>query len=377
MPHSRCLLCAHDAFLDVSPPGLVGVTSDCKPWPRAGELRLCRRCGHVQKALTPQWLRDVAEIYAGYELYPLSALSEQMIRVGDGFVSRNGHLADRLAGVHPIPETGDILDIGCGNGGFLRAFSKRFPGWRLFGCEQQADRRQDILGLPAAGGFYQGDIEAIDRRFDAISLVYVIEHLFDPAAVLRAIRQKLAPGGFVFVKTADLRTGPFDLAVADHCHHFTLEMLACLLGRTGFAVTRAFDDWVDKEIGLVAVAADQPAPGPMPPVPLAEVEAVVRANLGIMAAIRDKAAASAVRPLGILGTAMSATWLANQLGPGAASFFVDEDTSRVGRTHMDRPVLSLDQAPAGCAVCVPFPPPVAARIVSRVGQTRPDITFLA
>ncbi|MHC1713428.1 MAG: class I SAM-dependent methyltransferase [Solidesulfovibrio sp.] len=331
----------------------------------------------MQKALTPQWFSDVAQIYKTYEMYPLSERSEQMIRVGDGFVSRNKHLATKLARTCPIKDSGEILDIGCGNGGFLHAFSQLFPKWRLFGCEQQGSRREDIMKLPAAGGFFQGSIDDVDQVFDCISLVYVIEHLFDPITTLRGMRQKLASDGFVFIKTADLRTGPFDLAVADHCHHFTIEMLVHLMEEADFAVTHTFSDWVDKEIGLIAVPTTQSSKSPMPPVSLDQVATIVRDNMRVLASIYEKAASNTTLPLGVLGTAISATWLANQLGEGVVSFFVDEDESRVGKTHMGAPVMRLADAPEHCALCIPFPPHVAEKILRRIQVFRPDIALLA
>lgn len=377
LSHTPCILCDHPALFNVTPPDFVGVTSDCKPWPRSGQLCICRHCGHVQKLQTPQWLEDVARIYDAYEMYPLSVLSEQMIRIDEGFVSRNGRLASRLAGEGLFKPSGTILDLGCGNGGFLQAFSREFPAWRLYGCEQQACRREDIMKLPAAEGFFLGGVDAVDRTFDCISLVYVIEHLFHPRATLAAVRERLAPGGHVFIKTANLRTSPFDLAVTDHCHHFTLEMLVCLVEMVGLRVVRTFSDWVDKEMGCIAVLCDPLPASSLPPVPPDEVEALLRANLEMMAAMHRQAAENAVQPLGVLGTAISATWLVNQLGEGRVSFFVDEDESKVGKTHMGLPVLRLADAPARCALSIPFPPHVAGKILQRIRCVRPDIALLA
>lgn len=342
-----------------------------------GNLLICSKCGHVQKELSPQWLADVTQIYDAYELYPLSSRSEQMIRVGGRFVSRNTHLATKLGQTLQIKNKGKILDIGCGNGGFLRAFSSVFPEWRLFGCEQQESRRGDILKLPAADGFFKGSIEHIDQYFDCISLVYVIEHIFDPLATLRTVREKLSPDGFIFIKTADLRTSPFDLAVADHCHHFTMESLVQLVNNSGFTVLSTFNDWVDKEIGLIATPchrlADKEERYKSPP----NIRSIVENNIQALINIHRKSFANAIFPLGILGTAISATWLANQLGIDRISFFVDEDESRMENIHLGAPVLRLLDAPRDSAISVPFPPAIASKIVDRVQTVRRDIHFIA
>ena len=46
--------------------------------------------------------------------------------------------------------------------------------------------------------------EIADRRFDAVTLVDVIEHVPDPVELLRLARLQVAPGGCVFVVTPDI-----------------------------------------------------------------------------------------------------------------------------------------------------------------------------
>jgi hypothetical protein len=54
-------------------------------------------------------------------------------------------------------------------------------------------------------------------------------------------------------------------------------------------------------------------------------------------AIARQVQSLAERPaFGLFGTAIAATWLDAQTGQ-AARFFVDEDTNRIGRTHLGRP----------------------------------------
>jgi hypothetical protein len=81
---------------NVSPFDLVGVTSDCKPWPRAGLLAVCEVCGHVQKQIDDLWLLEVEKIYNRYEMYSLSNGAEQVVFDGPTPVSRTSKLLGRF-----------------------------------------------------------------------------------------------------------------------------------------------------------------------------------------------------------------------------------------------------------------------------------------
>ncbi|NQT23622.1 MAG: methyltransferase domain-containing protein, partial [Candidatus Omnitrophica bacterium] len=69
-----------------------------------------------------------------------------------------------------------VLDVGCGNGGFLRALRVQFPRWGLSGTE--FDRRNE-KALRKIGGFrklYDSQSTPPAASFDLISLVHVLEH---------------------------------------------------------------------------------------------------------------------------------------------------------------------------------------------------------
>jgi SAM-dependent methyltransferase len=115
--------------------------------------------------------------------------------------------ASGLAAV-PGPAAPALLDIGCACGPFLQAALEE--GFRPLGIDPAAEAVAHVrenLGLEALQGFFPGDPgpEILEgRRFDVVSLWYVIEHFPDPGKALDAIRRILKPGGVLAFSTPSL-----------------------------------------------------------------------------------------------------------------------------------------------------------------------------
>ncbi len=49
-------------------------------------------------------------------------------------------------------------------------------------------------------------------------------------------------------------------------------------------------------------------------------------------------AMKAGEPLAIFGSSIASTWMAIEIGD-SISFFIDEDINRIGRSHLDLPII--------------------------------------
>jgi SAM-dependent methyltransferase len=123
-----------------------------------------------------------------------------------------------LAAAGTLPDDAAILDVGCGDGFHLELLREYgSPGWRLEGVDldPRAADAAEARGLVV----HRGSIEELDLQadhYDFAILVQTIEHVSDPAVVLRAIRRVLRPGGRVLVVTDN--TGSLDFSLAKRRH---------------------------------------------------------------------------------------------------------------------------------------------------------------
>ena len=146
---------------------------------------------------------------------------------------------------------GAMLDIGGGSGRFLKFVKDRHPGFDLTLAElneQLCSVARDVFGLKTVNGGVER-VAQEERKFDAVVSIATIEHVFDPAAYLAAIRSVLNKGGILYM------TGPrlgwlsrtvstsaiYDVAPPVHLNFFDLKSMRALLDKTGlpFSIVEA------------------------------------------------------------------------------------------------------------------------------------------
>jgi len=360
-----CGAAALDEFTEFG--ALPRVTSDCKPFPAGGRLAVCRQCAAVQKPVDDRWQAEAAAIYRDYEVYFQSGGVEQAVfdPTTGAPRRRSAVILDRFAANRPLAESGTLLDLGCGNGALLSAFAELRPRWALYGHDLSEINLDYLSRIPSFHRLYTGDIAALPGGFDLITLMHSLEHLPDPVAGLRDIAGKFAAGGALLIEVPDAEATPFDLLVADHVSHFTQADLARVLARAGYRAAALANDWVVKELSVVAVPGEPIATDPQSPGAAAAVQRRVGAQIAWLRALIAAAQEAAARPrFGLFGSSVSAMWLFGELGD-AVAFFVDEDPSRGGTELLSRPVLHPRDVPQGATVFVPLIPPVARHVAAR------------
>jgi len=139
-----------------------------------------------------------------------------------------------------------LLEVGCGAGFFLKAAER--AGWSVEGIELSTEASRfavERLELPIRRERAE-DAPIAVASFDVAVMFDVIEHLFDPRAVLAAIARALAPGGTLVISTPNvdsasrflLGTDWAVLSPLEHVYYFSEDSLRRLLEATGFSEVR-------------------------------------------------------------------------------------------------------------------------------------------
>lgn len=100
-----------------------------------------------------------------------------------------------LEGVH-----GDLMEVGCGAGRYLRSFMRYRPDLALYGCDisHVALAEAEAAGPNGQIDYRLGDALNLpyeDKRFDAVVLFDVFEHVSDVGKAADEVARVLKPGG--------------------------------------------------------------------------------------------------------------------------------------------------------------------------------------
>ena len=157
----------------------------------------CVACGFIYVSGFPDSTdgEGICEYYAGTE----EEIEENRVRyerVSDFLLAE---LARQGA-------SGTLLDVGCGYGAFL--VKARAAGWDVYGTDLSKiaiDHVSDVLGLANVvrsdlmPGLFGG------KRFDAINLTNVLEHVPSPTSTLRICRELLSDDGVLTIRVPNMQ----------------------------------------------------------------------------------------------------------------------------------------------------------------------------
>lgn len=205
----------------------------------------CAGCGHIQLDPRP----DEAALPV---IYPPHYYSYDMQKSVGAFAMWGKRLLDSLKFSYFLKLMGKrpqaYIDIGCGDMKYLDLLhAQGVAADDLYGLE--LDDRVAELGRSRGYHVYTDRVETAasipPRHFDLATMFHVIEHVDDPAAVVRKIGSWLKPGGFLVLETPNFESWDARLFrktywggyhFPRHWHIFTPGSLAGLLERNGYEV---------------------------------------------------------------------------------------------------------------------------------------------
>lgn len=201
------------------------------------ELAVCHHCAFVFNRRFDPTLVDYTMPYESSQVFSprFRAFAEDLI--------------DHLVTSYPI-ESGEILEIGCGDGSFLVELARRARA-KGIGIDPTFDPGRIPEGVDVSGiaDFYDADRTYLTA--DLICCRHTLEHIQPVADFVDLVRRSALrrPGATVFFEIPDtdriLDEGAFWDVYNEHCSYFTLPSLSYLFRSRGFEVLRlakGFDD---------------------------------------------------------------------------------------------------------------------------------------
>ena len=140
-----------------------------------------------------------------------------------------------------------VLDVGCGQGAFLKHFYEKDKKANLYGIDLIQNQHPGIT-------FIQGDFETqvFDTTFDVVTGFMVIEHIDNPQIFVRKIHSLLVPNGVMILNTISSSgllyvfarafkicgwRGPWErLYNHHHLQHYSFFSLKKLITANGFII---------------------------------------------------------------------------------------------------------------------------------------------
>lgn len=197
----RCLGC-QSAYLDPRPtPASMGRAYTNYYTHQANDHPIVRRIGALRT-----FLHDALNGYRNYvyglNRQPSLSLGRWLVPVLPSLKAAVDAECRHLA--QPTSD-GLLLDVGCGNGGFL--YIAREMGWQVHGLDMdpKAVEAARLRGL----NVQCGSIELLShevQKYDVITLSHVIEHVHEPLDLLSQLYRLLKPGGVLWIETPNLES---------------------------------------------------------------------------------------------------------------------------------------------------------------------------
>lgn len=151
----------------------------------------------------------------------------------------NRRTINRLSNIGGI-NGGRLLEIGVGSGSFLAYAKSR--GYSPVGCDLSASiccRVESVTGISV----HWGPVESLSEQqlFDVAVMNHVLEHVSDPVDLLKAVRARLKPGGWLYLAVPNVaaweaRLRGWNSYASYHLLYFTPQTLRLCVEKATFAI---------------------------------------------------------------------------------------------------------------------------------------------
>ena len=132
-----------------------------------------------------------------------------------------------------------LLDIGGGSAVFAYKFQDDQWVSYIVDANASGDFINTKLKIPFIQDYYRPNIFGV--KFNLISMVFVLEHLRDPKAVLLDIKQDMTEDSYIYIEVPDMlafKLKPYEDDIFNSCHlwMFSPNTLTILLDQCGYEI---------------------------------------------------------------------------------------------------------------------------------------------
>ena len=354
------------------------VSSDCKPTFYTGQLGICIKCKTIQKPINSLWKKRVKKIYNHYEMFSQSLGEDQKLfnekKINQ--INRSTQIVNLIKKNTQISKVGNLLDIGCGTGPFIKSFGSLYPKWNLYGFEQDQKFNKYLKGISSFKKLYSQDLDQIKIKFDLIVLIHTLEHIVDPINFLIKIRSLLTPKGKLFIEVPDFDKSPFDILVADHSSHFVKQNINYIAYNAGYKKIFCKSDIIPKEISSIYEISNKliNSKKNIPNINIARQKNKINNYFNFYNNFIS-ILKSYKKAICIFGTSIAATWLGQSIDNDY--IFTDEDKTRINKNHMGKKIHSLSSVPKTIKIILPFRSDISTKIIKRVFRDKKDFILIS
>lgn len=202
----------------------------------------CKHCGLIY--VNPRITEEVNKKYYEFDVNgDLDFIEKHFIESAD---YRSSYWERMVRVVKKYKISGNLLDIGCGNGAFLIAAHN--AGFTVFGQDIskyfiELNEKENWIKV------YEGELERLHLQkntFDVITCFDVIEHHFNPKALLNEIRRIMKPDGILIISTHDIGNIFAKIYASKwrmiypigHLIYFSRKTIKKILSKTGYDIVR-------------------------------------------------------------------------------------------------------------------------------------------
>lgn len=229
---------------------------------------------------------------------------------------------------------------------FYQSAFQNLENWGLSESKYKDKYKKEVEAINGVKGFFTEQNPVSSIQFDLVSLIHLLEHIPKPFEFLKQIKNNINPGGLLLIELPLHVDNPYELAIYDHATHFTLNSIKHLLIQSGFKIIEITNQWVRKEITVVATSIrDNYSPNANPKY-LADDEETLKNRITFVNTPFHQAqeAFSRSETKAIFGSSIAASWLYSKLN-GDIDYFVDEDTNKHGNSHLETKINPPSELP--------------------------------